>query len=268
VWQCIACKPEGGNNSDLSGEEQSDENASIKEMLRRIEKKVEEIPALIESVSFMSKQYDDLMEKIDKNNNLTEDLIKKVDVLSKDAETKDQIIEELSDRLNVLEQANLSMCVEIHNYEQIPGEELKVTVKRLADRIQAPPIESTVCDMYRRMPNMKRQGASGVPGVIVMKFNSADARNVWLERRRLNNITSGSVNNNNCELKIRVFEMLTPQNKKLLWQTRTTAKAANYTFIWVKNGRIFIKENENKGTVRIFNEKDLKNKIPGLQQNL
>jgi hypothetical protein len=201
----------------------------------------------------MSKQYDDFKKKFDDQNILIENLVKKVEDITNKSINKDKTIADLSDRVNDLEQMNLGMNIEIHNLQPVINEELRTTLKRLAEKIQAPSFNDSVLDVYRRHVNTSTISRQGVPGVVVMKMSSVEARSLWLERKRLYEATSGN---------IRVYEMLTPTNRKLLWQARTAAKAINYKFTWVKGGKIFVKENENSGTLRIINEADILKKIP------
>lgn len=54
---------------------------------------------------------------------------------------------------------------------------------------------------------------------------------------------------------------LTPYNRKLLWMAKTKAKESGWKFIWVKNGNIYARKNENSPLTNINNTADLENII-------
>lgn len=55
-----------------------------------------------------------------------------------------------------------------------------------------------------------------------------------------------------------INEHLTTHNINLFWQAKLKSKDNNYKFVWTKDGKIFVRRNENEKAYRIRNEDNLK----------
>lgn len=62
---------------------------------------------------------------------------------------------------------------------------------------------------------------------------------------------------------IRIYEQLTPYNRRLLFFNREAAKKKGFEHAWVRDGKIFVKRDSEKTTpvIRITGEVDLRNKL-------
>jgi hypothetical protein len=265
-WMCSECKLKKDNpdSGEDIGDEIKDPNLYMIAQLEKMNKKLEKLDEITEvskSVQFMSTQYDEIIKENKEQKKLIEQLVRDMTELKASSANKDVVISDLSNRVNELEQANLSMHVEIHNVEKLEGEKLELIIENIANKIKAPSVKETICDVYRKPVNMNNTRTANLPPVIVVKFKSTEARGVWLNKIKSEKITSGMVNENDKEFQVKCFEMLTPYYKKLLWKTRTAALDLGFKYIWAKNGKIFIKRGDNVGTVRIQSENDIFNKI-------
>ena len=59
--------------------------------------------------------------------------------------------------------------------------------------------------------------------------------------------------------KLFVYKNLTRRRKRLFWKTKQAAKEAGYNYVWTRNGKIFVLENENISVIAIYNESDIVN---------
>jgi Baculovirus FP protein len=266
-WMCSECKNKK-DNPETSGEDTGDEvkdpNRYLMAQLAAMNKKLEKLDEISEvrkSVQFMSTQYDQILKENQEQKKLIEQLARDMTDLKISSSNKDEVISDLSNRVNELEQANLSMHIEIHNVEKLEGEKLESIIDIIAQKIDAPSVKDSICDVYRKPVNMNNSRTANLPPIIVVKFKSTEARGVWLNKIKSDKITSGMINNNDKVFQVKCFEMLTPYYKNLLWKTRTAALDLGYKYIWAKNGKIFIKRAENVGTVRIQSENDVFTKI-------
>lgn len=114
-------------------------------------------------------------------------------------------------------------------------------MRSLATKIDVLPETVDAVEIVHRLPN--REGK--VP-VIIAKFKSRLDRDKWFQKR-----------NAMRQEGIYINENLTPQTKKLLWQTKEQARAKNYKFVWVRNGVVFVRKEQGSGAVRILEEGDL-----------
>jgi hypothetical protein len=150
------------------------------------------------------------------------------------------------------------MSVEVHYLEMLQGEKVINTVANISKKIGIlTDVNTYVEDAYRMPVNTNNVRKAGFPPVLVVKFKSTEVRREWLDRKKVSGMTSGNINNNNNNGKIRIFEKLTPYYRTLFWKMKETAKEINYQYTWTRNGKIFTKKCDNQGTVRIYNDKDI-----------
>ncbi|KAG8240487.1 hypothetical protein J6590_108349 [Homalodisca vitripennis] len=78
------------------------------------------------------------------------------------------------------------------------------------------------------------------------------------KRRQKRNLNSRDLGFMDGEVTpVYVNESLTPAKRKLLNAARVIKKEKQFTFLWVKNGRIFMRKTEGERFVIIDSEKDL-----------
>lgn len=78
-----------------------------------------------------------------------------------------------------------------------------------------------------------------------------------MKGRRLGvNILSGG-NSNPTNNYMYVNDEVTPHNKRLLWMTKTEAKECGWKYVWVRNGHIYARQNENSSAILINNTADI-----------
>lgn len=78
-----------------------------------------------------------------------------------------------------------------------------------------------------------------------------------MEKKRNVDITADAIMNNGSKQKIYINESLTKENKQLLFKTKEKARDASYKYVWSKEGKIFVRKNDNSRVHRIKNEHDL-----------
>ena len=71
------------------------------------------------------------------------------------------------------------------------------------------------------------------------------------------NNTEGNNSNNNNSKYLYINDQLTFNNRQLLWLAKTKAKECNWKFVWVRNGKIFARKNENSSLNIINNAADI-----------
>jgi hypothetical protein len=193
-----------------------------------------------------------------------------------------KIINQLTARLNQLEQAASSNTIEIRGIPPPPLSTMKEDIRNilqiLATQIGAPSVADSVEYCYRVPAITSGVGDRGQRGsFIVVRLKNHLAKVAWLTaRKNLRGVTqlsdatvSGS--NNSCTLgtaglrirDIRIHEQLTTNNKRLLNLTRVAAREMNYQHVWVRNGKIFVTHDSERFTrvIRITDEDDLREKM-------
>uniref|UniRef100_A0A146MBL4 FP protein C-terminal domain-containing protein n=1 Tax=Lygus hesperus TaxID=30085 RepID=A0A146MBL4_LYGHE len=120
--------------------------------------------------------------------------------------------------------------------------------------------ESMIDNCFRRRP----LPGFAQPGVLSLTFNrqSEKERFVSLARRKrdlsIRDIGIMEGENN----RIFVNESLTFAKRQILKQAKIFKRTHNYKFVWVRNGRVMMKKDENSNPLEIKKIEDLNKLIP------
>ncbi|XP_075988998.1 uncharacterized protein LOC142984975 [Anticarsia gemmatalis] len=215
------------------------------DVMFKLEKKIDD---LMETVDFYAEQYQQMLE------------------FKKSAENKFKAIEQrniylekcnaaLEERVNTLEKKDKEKNIEIAGLLQNNDQEnIKEVIKDVAVKLKLNPEDVESAERLRS-PNKPKMGVDR-PRPVVVKLKSKQARDEWLQKRKVK-LNNGDVYRNNNNTPIYINEDLTTTMRFLFWETRSQLKN-NYKFIWIQNSNILVKKSENGKIVRIKNEDDIK----------
>lgn len=98
---------------------------------------------------------------------------------------------------------------------------------------------------------VKKNPENARPRSIIVEFNNINKRDQFLASTISYNrsnpsdkLNASHVGCNGSKLPIYVTEHLSPFNKSLHAAARQVAKEKGYKFVWIRNGRIFVRRNE------------------------
>lgn len=201
----------------------------------------EEIVQVNESMKFMNSQYEEIKLEITKKFATISELQKKNSQL-------ESTVSELNLRLNLLEQQARSANIEIQCLPEFKGENLVSTVVNIGKVISCKITENNIHQVTRIA---KRDASSKRPKSIVVQFNSPRVRDEFLaasikynkanpEERLSTKVLGIGGNKEN----VYVVEHLSPANKQLHAAARTKAKQKGYQYVWIRNGRVYMRKND------------------------
>lgn len=95
------------------------------------------------------------------------------------------------------------------------------------------------------------------PKPIIVQFVNKQQRDTCLKAARAKKINASQVSDRFKKEPVYFNEHLIPKVKEVFYHCRKFKEANNYKFAWVKDGKIFIRENENSKVIRIVNTDDL-----------
>ena len=131
-------------------------------------------------------------------------------------------------------------------------------VKKIAASINVDITEDDISKAYR----LKKQEDK-----IIVEFSSLKKKSELMEKierprvdaKTINdeNNTEGNNSNTNNSKYLYINDQLTFNNRQLLWLAKTKAKECNWKFVWVRNGKIFARKNENSSLNIINNAADI-----------
>lgn len=214
----------------------------------------EKLNELQNSVQYVSNQYDDLMKTIGKITNDYKSLLTECDVLR-------STIDNLSERLNNMEQQARDGNVEIHGVPYHKSENVLVIVNKIAEVVSCDLKDNDIlkCTRVAGINKDNKRHRS-----IIVKMRSSRCRDDFYSavgrynkshpKNKLNSSLLGIAGENSP---VYVSEHLSPANKALHAATRAKCKELLYKFVWVRNGRIFARKNETSPFIFVKNRQVL-----------
>lgn len=235
----------------LLGQIEKNFSQILEDKTREMFKEINEIK---ESVCFANNQYEDLKKEL--LGKLTQ-----VKELKQENETLKLTVQDLNSRLSIIEQhtrmSNLEIqCLPEHKTENLPNiirQIGKITGSNISD-----------ADIHKCTRIAKINPDSGRPRSVIVKFSSPRIRDTFLagvfsfnKKNKDNKLNTGHIGIGGDCKPIYVVEHLTPELKKLHAFARLTAKKLKYKFVWIKNGRVFLRKNESSEHIVARNIKQL-----------
>ncbi|CAH2095172.1 unnamed protein product [Euphydryas editha] len=208
-----------------------------------------------ESLSFISKQYDDLMQSVNEKSETINRLVSKNEKLTTQ-------VKNLTDRLGQIER-NMRVCnVEITGIPEHKSENLLNTVEQLGRIVESPIAESDILHVTRIA---KLNKESNRPRSVIVKLRSQRHRDELLaavtrfnKKNKDNKLNTEHLGLGGRREPVFVSEHLTPTNKHLHAAARKKAKEAGFMFVWIRDGRILARKNEQSHAIYIKDDESLK----------
>ncbi|CAH2107891.1 unnamed protein product [Euphydryas editha] len=171
--------------------------------------------------------------------------------------------DQLNTRVIQLEQQSRACNVEIHCVPEHKNENIMNTVQQLSKVIKHP-IDDEKILFCAKIAKMNK--TSPRPRSILVKFNSPRLRDEFLAATsRFNRNNADKLNSSHLGIAsskkepIYVSEHLAPDTKMLLAAARRKSKEVNYKFVWVRDGKIYMRKSENSKYIQIRNHDTINN---------
>ncbi|KAJ8726142.1 hypothetical protein PYW07_000840 [Mythimna separata] len=213
-----------------------------------------EIADIVESMSFMNKKFEDMM----KAHELSREIITKLELENTDLKVT---VEELNDRLANLEQQSRSNNIELQCVPENKKENVYNIVTQLARVVNCEIGERDILHCTRIA---KVNPSSNRPRSIIVQLASPRMRDHILAATIKYNQANPQEKLNCSHLgyagpksPVFVAEHLSPANKALHAATRIKAREKNYKYVWVRNGRIFVRKTDGADYIQIRNKSSL-----------
>ena len=172
--------------------------------------------------------------------------------LQKQVKEKDIVIHNLSHQLYHLDQYGRNKNLEIENVEYKKEESVEEIVLNLAKELSIDIVRSDI-DAAHRLPSKD----SKRPPKILVQFVARKKRDSFLAKRKAGITSDRLVPGGNQKLKIYINENLTLFNKELHYQVKLRAKENNFKFVWVKQGKVFVRKDESNKSIKILSIEDI-----------
>ncbi|XP_040068370.1 uncharacterized protein LOC120841521 [Ixodes scapularis] len=210
------------------------------ELMSKIENQGRTIEGIEESMNNQSARHQELMTRLESQDKTIKGLEQKVNQLEEKITQRDEEIWALRKAVDNAEQYSRRQNIEIHGVTQQPNESLLEVINDIATKLGVPQLATTDVEAAHRL-----RAKEGRPAPILVRFTERRTRDVWAKKR----VSLRSEN-------IYINENLTRAIKNLLWTTKACSREKNYKYTWVKNGKIFVRQNEGAAAIQIESERD------------
>lgn len=161
-------------------------------------------------------------------------------------------VQKLEEKLEDQEQYSRSNCLEIHGIPQDANENVLSIVKEVGKALDFP-ISDSMIDACHRLG----RGQNNKPSGIIVKFVRRLDKEEFMRRRRVKrNLNSTHINRTEGQ-PIYINESLSPERRRLMALARVVKREKAYTFLWVRNGKIFLRKDENTPVFVVTRQEDL-----------
>lgn len=206
------------------------------------------------SIKFLSEDYDLVKKELEESKTTINTLTKSNTELSVK-------VEDLSARLNAIEQYSRESNIELNGVPENKSENLTSLTKQLCSAVSCTIQETEIlsCSRVRKMDETSKR-----PRSIVVKLANTQKRDEVLASVAKYNkanpkqkLHSGLLGYGGTKVPIFVSEHLSPYYKALHARTRKFARENNYEYVWIRNGRIYIRKDEDSPAKHIKNYESL-----------
>ena len=203
--------------------------------------------SIVNSLSFLNEQFEELKVKTEK-----------LEKTNKDQEKKNNNLErrlvEINGRLNDLDQYHRRINLEVVGVPEQREEDPEKIVQRLA-KLVSPEITARDFDVVHRLGKSSEENK--YPRPIIVRFTNRRARNTFYDaRKKLKNYSAKDLGYRS-DAKIFINENLIPSTKELLKEVNKARRDAGYKFLWTQNGRICLRKNDKCPPIVINSREDI-----------
>lgn len=208
----------------------------------------EEITCFRESMDFINAKFEEFNRDYVLHKEAVESMIKENESLR-------STVQILTYRVNQMEQHSRVNNIEIQCVPEHKTENLITLVTQLGQTIGYPIHENDVayCTRTAKVDTNSPRSRS-----ILIKFISPRVRDSVLaavvqynKKHKDDKLNTAHLGMGGKKSAVYVIENLSPENKQLHAATRKRAKELNYRFVWVRNGRIYVRKTESSEAVLI-----------------
>ncbi|CAK1602146.1 unnamed protein product [Parnassius mnemosyne] len=177
---------------------------------------------------------------------------------SQDTELITQI-QNLENKIQYMEQQARRNNLEISGIPEKSNEDLSLYLRNITNFLGVELSSTDIVQITRIRPF---NAVSGRPKAIVVKLSYQLLRDTILSAvRTKKELKLCDIGFRGEMKKIYLNEHLTPANKILYKSTREKAKVAQYKFVWIRDGKIFVRKNDISRSLCIKNSVDLQKVI-------
>lgn len=215
-----------------------------------------------QEISF-NKSYEVLSEKLEENTKSVTDhkqslekCLAIIDGLAEENRNLTKKVSELEQKIDDMEQYSRLNSVEIQGVPENKNEDIVQVVKEVGKALNMDISESMI-DACHRLG--RRPGPGGPPPGIIVRFVRRLDKEELMKKRRVKSNFSTRHMNLGMDQPVYINEALSPARRRLLAEARKLKREKEFRFLWVRNGKIFIRREEAGKVIQVTCQADLAN---------
>lgn len=219
---------------------------------------LEKMSDITSAINFLENKYEDIKNDMAQKNET-------IRTLERENKKINQDLSDIKSKLTNIEQYSRASNLEFQCIPEHKNENIITIIKQIATTVQCPIND---CDILSCTRLMKMNKESPRPRSVLVKFISSRLRDKFLASTMSFNKRAGQnddklntshIGFSGNKKPIYVCEHLSPSVKTLHAEARAKAKTINYRYVWVKNGRVFMRKTENSEYVYVKDSNVLSN---------
>lgn len=213
---------------------------------------------VLASINFLEDQYENIKKDLSARNEV-------IKILQLENKTLHSKVNDLQTRLTLIENQSRASNLEIQCIPEHRSENIISTVKQLAANVKYNLSDTDIQSCSRIMKINKE---SPRPRSVLVKFSSPRIRDNFLaatiafnKQAKCNEdkLNTSHIGIGGKKQPIYVTEHLPPATKALHAEARIKAKELKYEFVWIKNGRVFMRKSKSSDYIIIKSSESLLN---------
>lgn len=219
---------------------------AIDKQTQKIDKKMEDV---MESINFCSSKIDDFVQQILKLETKIVEVEKENKELKQKNADLEKKVKQNSIQIEEIQQYSRNRNIQIDGIPELKDESLNNIINKIAIKIDEPLILNTDLQAIHRVP--RRAGNQQQPNPIVVQFTNRQKRDAILEKSKQKKLSAADIIDNVPTSPIYINEHLTPYLKNILHEAKIKRTKKEVKYVWVKNGKVYVRKNENTPAIII-----------------
>lgn len=219
--------------------------------LSKLNKLPEAVKELKASVEYMSSMFDSIKLELDVTKKKAKEQQAEINQLKTENLYLNKTINSIQERTKQQDIYSRRNNVELHGIEKIDNENLEEVASTLAETLKLPFDVNNIEAIHR----LKRKKTDRPPPILVRFVNRKDS-DAWKEKKKTK-LESLTIAGGTSTSKIFINENLPKEVNELFWQARIRGKQLQYKYVWVKNGHIYMRQEDASEIIKITRIDDL-----------
>lgn len=243
IWRCDTCQKEHRASrrvepiTDASGVSNKDIMNALSEQIKHLEHE------LGKSVDACHDRIGDLVKTIEDQSKALKEYDRKFDALSEENSNLRSRVKTLETHVEDLEQYSRVNCIEVNGIPESKNDSPMDIIKKVGKALDVN-IEDDMVDACHYL-GAKQEGKNR--GIIVKLVRRTIKEEIIKKRKVKRNLNTTDIGLTQSPASvIYVNESLSPARRKLLNAARAFRRDCGYTFVWVSNGKVFLRKNEGE----------------------